>query len=273
MRILGDVAPYSREYQKYSGIVRHQSTYDSDTRAEYERIQEQVRQTKESTLQVAQKHFNAPVDTIEGTVERASAEGIELAEYPGRTFHFSSVGSSMADLTADTLGRLTRLGPSPPGAHKIRARAGTGVDSAMLLCLPSQHGTSSRRYARTIPACTVARVRDHAGTSSLMAYRFPYSFAPATSRATHRGQRHGREDMWLRDGAPEPLQDRSGWDNKSVFSGPPGTGREKDVTKVRPASKALQDCVRKIRQKLGRNRFRLPVTGGYLPINGQFSPP
>ena len=53
MSILGDVAPYSREYQKYAGIVRHHSQYDSDLRAEYERIQEQVRQTKESTIQVA----------------------------------------------------------------------------------------------------------------------------------------------------------------------------------------------------------------------------
>jgi hypothetical protein len=104
MSILADVAPYSREYQKYAGIVRHHSQYDSDLRAEYERIQEQVRQTKESTIQVAQKHFNAPVDTIEGTVKSASAQGIELAEYPGRTFHFSSVGSSMADLTASLLG-------------------------------------------------------------------------------------------------------------------------------------------------------------------------
>jgi hypothetical protein len=104
MSILGDVAPYSREYQKYAGVVRHHSQYDSDLRAEYERIQEQVRQTKESTIQVAQRHFNAPVDTIEDTVKSASAQGIELAEYPGRTFHFSSVGSSTADLTASMLG-------------------------------------------------------------------------------------------------------------------------------------------------------------------------
>ena len=102
MRILGDVAPYSREYQKYAGKVHHQSTYDSEIRAEYERIQEQVRQTKESTLQTAQRHFNAPVDTIEGTVKRASDKGIELEEYPGRTFHLSSVGTSMADLVDKT---------------------------------------------------------------------------------------------------------------------------------------------------------------------------
>ena len=101
---------------KYAGSVRHSSQYDSDIRAEYERIQEQVRQTKESTLQVAQHHFNAPVDTIEGTVKSASAHGIELNEYPGRTFHFSSVGSSMADLTADMLGKSNSMTRSLPGA-------------------------------------------------------------------------------------------------------------------------------------------------------------
>ncbi len=92
MRILGDVAPYSREYQKYSSRVRAQSRDNPALEAEYDRIAEQVRQTKESTLQVAKRHFNAPVDTIEGTVKSASDKGVELKEYPGRTFHFSSVG-------------------------------------------------------------------------------------------------------------------------------------------------------------------------------------
>jgi hypothetical protein len=72
MRILGDVAPYSREYQKYASRVRTQSRDNPALEAEYDRIAEQVRQTKESTLQVAQRHFNAPVDTIEGTVKSVS---------------------------------------------------------------------------------------------------------------------------------------------------------------------------------------------------------
>src|SRR5580698_5959802 len=38
MRILADVAPYSREYQKYSAIIRAHSKDDSNLRAEYERI-------------------------------------------------------------------------------------------------------------------------------------------------------------------------------------------------------------------------------------------
>jgi hypothetical protein len=68
-----------------------------------------VCRTKESTLEVAQKHFNAPVDTLEGTVKRASSEGVELEEYPGRTFRFSTVGMKMADLVADDLGRRNSL--------------------------------------------------------------------------------------------------------------------------------------------------------------------
>jgi hypothetical protein len=117
MRVLSDVAPYSREYQKYAGRVRKHSSYSSEVRAEYERIQEQVRLTKESTIQTAQKHFNAPTDEIEGTIKRASAEGVELEEYPGRVFRFSSVGSSMADLVERTWSLRPRATETP------RARA------------------------------------------------------------------------------------------------------------------------------------------------------
>ncbi len=109
MRILGDVAPYSREYQKYSSRVLAQSRDNPALEAEYDRIAEQVRQTKESTLQVAKRHFNSPVDTIEGTVKSASDKGVELKEYPGRTFHFSSVGTSVADLTAEILGSSNKI--------------------------------------------------------------------------------------------------------------------------------------------------------------------
>jgi hypothetical protein len=62
--------------------VRKEARGNPDLLVEFERIEEQVRQTKESTLQVAKKHFNAPVDRIEGTVKRASSEGVELEEYP-----------------------------------------------------------------------------------------------------------------------------------------------------------------------------------------------
>ena len=58
---------------------------------------------------MARKHFNASVDRIEGTVKSASSEGVELEEYPGRTFRFSSLGMKMADLVADELGRRNEV--------------------------------------------------------------------------------------------------------------------------------------------------------------------
>ncbi|MGB8258740.1 MAG: hypothetical protein WCE75_00240 [Terracidiphilus sp.] len=121
MRILADVAPYSREYQRAAARVRGQAHHDPDLLAEYERIADQVRQTRDSTLQVAQRHFNAPVDEIEGTVRSAGDEGIELEEYPGRRFRFSSVGMSMGDLVAEELGRSNRI---------TRAQAVTAADQA-----------------------------------------------------------------------------------------------------------------------------------------------
>jgi hypothetical protein len=109
LKILGDAFPYSREYQKYSSIVRAQAKDNPDLQVEYERITEQVKQTKESTMQTAKRHFNAPVDAIEGTVKNASPYGVELEEYPGRTFRFSAVGTSMADLTAEILGASNKI--------------------------------------------------------------------------------------------------------------------------------------------------------------------
>jgi len=103
LRILGDIAPYSREYQKIHGRLGKQLKDNPELRAQYDQISEQVRQTKDSTLQVDERHFDAPVDTIEGTIKSASARGIQLNEFPGRTFHLSSVGSSMADMVADML--------------------------------------------------------------------------------------------------------------------------------------------------------------------------
>lgn len=123
MRILGDVAPYSREYQKYASRVRHQARGNPALEAEYERIAEQVRETKASTLEVAQRHFNAPVETLKGTVKSVTGAGIELAEYPGRTFHFSSVSSTMADLVAEEPDKSIRRGPSL-AAHTYFSRAG-----------------------------------------------------------------------------------------------------------------------------------------------------
>jgi len=123
--ILGDVAPYSREYNRIRAVVDKQSRGDLELRSRYEQIVEQVRQTKESTLQVDQRRFDAPVDKIEGTIKSASFHGVELAEYPGRTFSFSAVGSSMADLVADQLSKInamTRAEAAGIADNKLRER-------------------------------------------------------------------------------------------------------------------------------------------------------
>jgi hypothetical protein len=125
LSILADVAPYSREYNRIRAVVDKQSHGDLELRSRYEQIVEQVRQTKESTLQVDQRRFDAPVDKIEGTIKSASFHGVELSEYPGRVFHFSAVGSSMADLVADQLGKsnqMTRAQAAGIADNKLRER-------------------------------------------------------------------------------------------------------------------------------------------------------
>ena len=86
--------------------------------------------SKEAGPKIARHHFNAPVDTIKGTVVHADAQGVTLREYPGRVFHFSSVSSSMADLVAEQPDESIRPGPSPPGHNIFPLRAGgTGAGS------------------------------------------------------------------------------------------------------------------------------------------------
>ena len=63
------MAPYSREYNRIRTVVDKQSNGDLELRSRYEQIVEQVRQTKESTLQVDQRRFDAHVDKIEGTIK------------------------------------------------------------------------------------------------------------------------------------------------------------------------------------------------------------
>jgi hypothetical protein len=72
--ILGDVAPYSREYNRIRAIVEKQAYGDTELRSSYEQIVEQVRQTKGRRAPL-----DAPVDRLEGTVKSASFRGVELA--------------------------------------------------------------------------------------------------------------------------------------------------------------------------------------------------
>jgi hypothetical protein len=76
MSILADVAPYSREYNIFRQKVNQASKDDTQLRIEYERILERVRQTKESVIKMDDRHFTAPTDEIEGTVESVSPDQV-----------------------------------------------------------------------------------------------------------------------------------------------------------------------------------------------------
>lgn len=82
---------------------------NTELKIEYEKILDRVRQTKESVIRMADRHFTAPVEEIDGTVDSVSPGGITLKEFPGRKFQFSSVGMSAADMSARILGEQNNL--------------------------------------------------------------------------------------------------------------------------------------------------------------------
>jgi len=109
MAILADVAPYSREYNTYRLKVGKQSKGNTELQIEYEKILDRVRQTRESVIRMADRHFTAPVEELEGTVDSVSPGGITLKEFPGRKFQFSSVGMSAADMSARIIGEHNKM--------------------------------------------------------------------------------------------------------------------------------------------------------------------
>lgn len=104
LSILADVAPYSVEYRKHEAIVRRQAANDTEMRIEFERIQARVKAMKESVVRTDDRRFSKEITKATGTVSRISGAGIELKEFPGRTFQMSSVGSTAADQSAMVLG-------------------------------------------------------------------------------------------------------------------------------------------------------------------------
>ena len=108
-KILADVAPWSKEYMIYRSKVRAQAQKDARLGIEFARTEDQVRQMKESTIQTQQRRFTAPIEQLQGTITKATPEGIELEQYPGRKFMLSSLGMSAADLSALTLGQENEL--------------------------------------------------------------------------------------------------------------------------------------------------------------------
>jgi hypothetical protein len=108
-KILSDVAPYSTEWFKASSRVGREVSNDTARLIEYQKIMDQVKELKASSVDVRRRRFSAPVDEVEGTVSEASPAGVSLEEYPGRLFKFSSVGMRAADLSAVVMGETNNL--------------------------------------------------------------------------------------------------------------------------------------------------------------------
>lgn len=108
-KILADIAPYSKEYLTYRAKIRGQAFNDTKLAIEFAKTEDQVRQLKDSSVLFDQRRFTAPVENIEGTIKKATPRGIELEEYPTRTFSLSSLGMSASDLSALALGEQNNL--------------------------------------------------------------------------------------------------------------------------------------------------------------------
>lgn len=109
LSILGDVAPYSREFARLKIAVGRQAKNDTSLAIEYGKVLDRVRQSRDSVVNVAKRRFTEATEEVDGTVEYASEGGVRLKEYPGRIFRFSSVGTSAADLAAAALGEHNSL--------------------------------------------------------------------------------------------------------------------------------------------------------------------
>ena len=170
LRILSDVAPYSREYNTFRQKLSADAKYDTGLQIELDKIIDRVRQVKESSIRMDERRFTEPVEEIAGTVEEATPAGLKLKEYPGRIFRYSSVGTSAADMSAAILGENNQVFSScrttktltrtrgREGGHRFELRLGCSVHPATHGCLFPEREQRSNfiRTARFTPHIAVA---------------------------------------------------------------------------------------------------------------------
>jgi hypothetical protein len=83
LAILGDVAPYSRQFHAFRQKVGAAAENKTELRIEYEKILDRVRQTRESVIRMEDRHFTAPVDEVEGTIASVSTRRHHAQGVPG----------------------------------------------------------------------------------------------------------------------------------------------------------------------------------------------
>jgi hypothetical protein len=123
LAILGDVAPYSKEFQATKGKVAKIAASDTAIRIQYERILERNEKMRRSVVDTDQRRFSEPVETTSGTISKASGSTFELSEYPGRSFSLSAVGMSASDLSSLVLAENNELSKSEVVSEVERRQA------------------------------------------------------------------------------------------------------------------------------------------------------
>src|SRR5665213_2213018 len=150
-KILADTAPYSKEYMIYKAKIRERAKKNTQLAIDFARTEDQVSQVKASNVQFAQRRFTAPVEKIQGTIKRATTQGVELEEYPTRTFSMSSLGMSAADLSALALGEQNNL---------TRTETAQEVDRKQLAQQEYLGGLVGRQAQLVVPSGTEAHAKE-----------------------------------------------------------------------------------------------------------------
>jgi len=109
LRILGDVAPYSREFAIFKGKVRKDIRGDTESLAEYESIMARANKMRKSVIRTEEQRFSKDVEETTGTVKALGSAGVELNEYPGRIFRMSGVSTTAADMSAVVLSQYNDM--------------------------------------------------------------------------------------------------------------------------------------------------------------------
>jgi hypothetical protein len=159
LRILSDVAPYSREYNVFRQKVASQAHHDTELQIELDKIIDRVRQTKESSIRMDNWRFTAPVENqgspscLTQKLSRTRGRGsCQLRDqlYRGRREGspscltqetFAHAQAKAADFAINSTADVARvLRPAPAQeTSRTRVRAGPGFGSSSATEQNSSH--------------------------------------------------------------------------------------------------------------------------------------
>ena len=109
LRILGDVAPYSREFALFKGKVQKSIGDNTELLIEYQNIIKRADEMRKSVIHTEERRFSEDTEEATGTVKSFNNGILEMEEYPGRVFRMSGVSTRAADMSAILLGQNNEM--------------------------------------------------------------------------------------------------------------------------------------------------------------------